>query len=217
MNSGHNDELILENKLFCSLYFISLLAKSLWNKGIILSPGCRQWLIFTFRGTMTDLDDQNPDIQSEKKTVRSGECGAGSEEQTSKEEINENTETVMDSLYTWEDLQTAADNHFPCHRMLQRCNLPRCDYISQKQKGSCCLLEWPCDTRTQMQKRRKYILKVGARELMPFGGKCDSVSTSGLRKQDGTASRSVWNTIVPGQLQISNFYSTEIGLCCRPL
>lgn len=68
MNSGHNDELILENNLFC--FFIILFPpwqKSLWNKGIILSAGCRQWLIFTFRGTMTDLDDQIPDIQSEKR------------------------------------------------------------------------------------------------------------------------------------------------------
>lgn len=138
-------------------------------------------------------------------------------EQKSKEKINENRETVMDSQYTWEDLETAADSRFPCHQMLRRRNLPRCDYISQRQKDFCCLLVWPCDTRTQMQKRRKYNLKVGAQELMPFGGKCDSASASELCEQDRTACRSVWNTIVPRQLQISNFYSTKIGVCCRPL
>lgn len=80
---------------------------------------------------------------------------------------------------------------------------------------SCCDLV----TRTlfQMQKRQKYNLKVGEQKLMPFGGKCDNVSASGLWEQDRTACRSMWNTIVLRQLQVSKFYSTKIGLCCRPL
>lgn len=59
------------------------------------------------------------------------------------------------------------------------------------------LLQRPCDVRVSLQKRQKYNLKVGVQPLMLFGLKCDSVPASGLREQDRTACRSMWNTIIP--------------------
>lgn len=135
-----------------------------------------QWLIFTFRGTTRDLDDQNTVILCKKnKQGWTGwrKCGEGK----SKEKIKE---AVMDSRRTWEGLETAADSPVHCHQI--EAQTAKMWLYQWRQRDICFLLVWPCDTRAQMLRRWKYSVKVGAQELLPFGGKCDA-SAPGLQER----------------------------------
>lgn len=104
----------------------------------------------------------------------------------------------------------------PCLQILWRYNLPRCDHQSTAKRLllSLAVTLWrvgPDAEETKIQSEGWSIVTDA------LWWKCDSVSASWLCEQHRTACRSVWNTIVPRQLQVSNFYGTKIGLCCRPL
>lgn len=85
--------------------------------------------------------------------------------------------------------------------------------------------------KPQTRKRRKRSVKVVVQEMLPFSGeKAIAMSRLPGAARGGTvergvegwargagACRSVWNTIARWQPRISDFYSTGIGLCCRPL
>lgn len=76
--------------------------------------------------------------------------------------------------------------HFSCHQILWRCNLPRCDSIDHP---------------------------IARRLLLPLPEtKIQSEHWSWMPSGTAEACRSVWNTMVPHQLQVSNFYGTKIGL-----